>query len=165
MVRVLWPTSCMQIALTHFLHANDVLIFCRASPKNLRAVHSAFELYGPLLGQMVNWEKFNIYFGKGISPARIRDLLSICDMNRGEESLHYLGVPLFVGAPRQQWLIPWIDSLLARFHCWMGLSLSLAGRVALISSVIYDSLLHSFQNYKWPRSLLSKMTKAIWNFI
>ena len=72
-------------ALTHFLYADDVLIFYRASPKNLGAVHSTFELYGSLLGQLVNWEKSNIYFCRGISPAKIRDLLSICDMKRGGE--------------------------------------------------------------------------------
>ncbi|PON62341.1 hypothetical protein PanWU01x14_138660 [Parasponia andersonii] len=67
-------------ALTYFLYADGVLIFCRASPKNLRAVHSAFELYGSLSGRVFNWEKSNIYFGKRISPTKIRDLLSICGM-------------------------------------------------------------------------------------
>lgn len=152
-------------ALTHFLYADNVLIFCQASPKNPRAVHSTFELYRSLSGQLLNWKKSNIDFGKGISPARIRDLLSICDMKRGGKSLHYLGVSLFVGAPRQRWLLSWMDNLLARFRCWIGLSLSFAGRVALVSSMIYGSLLHSFQIYRWPSFLLSKMTKAIRNFI
>ncbi|PON56495.1 Small heat shock protein HSP [Parasponia andersonii] len=35
-------------------------------------------------------------------------------------------------APRQQWLIFWMDSLLARFRCWMRLSISFTGRLALI---------------------------------
>ncbi|PON81969.1 hypothetical protein TorRG33x02_222920 [Trema orientale] len=86
-------------------------------------------------------------------------------MKRGGDSLQYLGVPLFVGAPRQYWLIPWMDRILARFRCWMGMSLSMAGRLALAESVIYGSLIHSFQIYKWPSSLLSKLTSAIWNFI
>lgn len=50
---------------------------------------------------MVNCDKSNFYFGKGISPAKIRDLLSICGMKRVGESLHYLGVSLSLGAPRQ----------------------------------------------------------------
>ena len=83
----------------HFFYADDVLIFCRASLKNLRAILSAFELYASLSGQIVNWEKSNVYFGKGVSHTRIRDLLSICGMKRSGESLHYLGVSLFVGAP------------------------------------------------------------------
>ena len=77
--------------MTHFLYADNVLIFYRASPKNLRAIHSAFELYASLSGQVVNWEKSNIYFYKGVSSAKIWDLLSICGMKKGGKSLHYLG--------------------------------------------------------------------------
>ncbi|PON33836.1 hypothetical protein PanWU01x14_349330 [Parasponia andersonii] len=67
--------------------------------KNMKAIHSAFELYGSLSGQIVNWEKSHIYFGKGVSFARIWDLLFICGIKRGGESLQYLGIPLFVGVP------------------------------------------------------------------
>ena len=63
-------------APTHFLYADDVVLFCRASTQNLRVILNAFELYGPLLGQQVNCEKSSIYFGKGISGPRITDFLS-----------------------------------------------------------------------------------------
>ena len=41
----------------------------------------------------------------------------------------------------------------------------MAGRVALVSSVIYGSLLHSFIVYKWPMSLLCFLVRAIHNFV
>ena len=41
----------------------------------------------------------------------------------------------------------------------------MAGRVALVNSVIYGSFLHSFMVYKLPISMLRRMEKAICNFI
>ena len=41
----------------------------------------------------------------------------------------------------------------------------MAGCLALVSSVIVDSFLHSFMIYKWPISLFRSMEKAIRKFI
>lgn len=75
--------------------------------KNLRAIHAAFDLYANLSGQHVNWDKSHVYFGRGVFSSRISNLTSVGGMKQGCDSLTYLCVLLFVGAPRQQWLIPW----------------------------------------------------------
>ena len=71
----------------------------------------------------------------------------------------YLGVPLFVGAPRRIFLQPIADRILGKFSAWKGASLSMAGRVSLVTSVIQSSMLHSFAIYKWPKQLLRKLNQ------
>ena len=76
-----------------------------------------------------------------------------------------MGVPLFQGAPKRRWLQGLADKVLAKFDSWTGKTLSMAGRVALVNSVIYGSFLHSFMIYKWPLLMLKFMEKSIRNFI
>ena len=150
---------------SHFLYADDILIFCRASRTNIHKIASVFESYGAISGQVVNWSKSIIYFGRYVSLHRSHMLGSIAGMQKGNLPLHYLGVPLFQGAPKKGWLQPLADKVLSKFDNWKGKLLSMAGRVALVNSVIYGSFLHSFMVYKWPTSLLRRMEKAIRNFI
>lgn len=151
-------------APTHFLYADDVLLFFWASLRDLRAILDAFHLYGSLSGQHVNRGKSSIYFGSGVSRSRIYLFLSTSGTCRGGDSMTYLGVPLFMGAPRSRWLLPLADKIKNKLQSWMELSLSMAGSLCLINSVIYDSFLHSFQVYRWPASILKSLNSAIHNF-
>ena len=86
-------------------------------------------------------------------------------MHFGSLPFDYLGVPLFMGAPKRKWLQHVADRILAKFVKWKGDTLSQAGRLVLIKSVICSSLLHSFAVYKWPMNLLKHMEKHMCNFL
>ena len=150
---------------SHFFYADDLLIFCRATQSNLHTLTRVFEDYGAISGQIVNWSKSYIYFGRHVSSQRLQLLTSISGMQHGSLPFHYLGVPLFHGAHKTCWLQNLADKVLSRFDTWTGKLLSMAGRMALVNSVIYGSFIHSFMIYKWPVMLLKRMEKAIHNFI
>ncbi|KAK3184200.1 hypothetical protein Dsin_031486 [Dipteronia sinensis] len=143
-------------APSHFFYADDAILFCRASPQNLQVILYAFALYGSLSSQRVNWEKYFIFFGKGISGSRITNFLSMSRMRKGGVSMTYLWVPIFIGAPKCRWLIPWADKIKSKLESWKSFSHSMA--------VVMGSFLHSFQVYRWPSSLLKDLNDAIRNF-
>ena len=91
-------------APSHFLYADDVLLFGRASVSSLTNIVEAFRLYGSLSSQDVNWEMSFIYCGKGIPYGVASSLLSLSRIRRDGSSMIYLGSPLFVGASRCRWL-------------------------------------------------------------
>jgi ribonuclease HI len=153
------------LAPTHLLYADDVLIFCKGTQKNLKHIMGAFKDYGDISGQLVNWGKSSIYFGSSVSPSRIGSLQSLVGMQIGQLPFSYLGVPLFRGKPRKAVLQPIADKILSKFAKWKGKSLSLAGRATLIRSVITGSFVHSFMIYKWPSSLLSLINRKLRNFL
>jgi len=100
-------------------------------------VLDAFEFYGSLSGQHVNWEIYSIYFG------RITYFLFTWSTKRGDDFMTYLGFLLFIGAPRHCWLVSWADKIKSKLESWQGFTLSMTGRLSLITSVIYDSFLYS----------------------
>lgn len=92
---------------------------------------------------------------------RIKGLLQISE---GCFPFSYLGVPMFVGSPRRSHLQPIVDKIIAKFTNWIGHSISMAGRICLINSVITSSLVYSMMVYKWPTALLKKLEAAMRNF-
>ncbi|KAK3212741.1 hypothetical protein Dsin_017447 [Dipteronia sinensis] len=152
-------------APTHLLYADDVLIFCRGTVKNLRRVVHAFRVYGSISGQLVNWSKSSIIFGSSVSPARISSLQSLVGMQIGQLPFSYLGVPLFRGKPRKSILMPIADKILSKFSKWKGKSLSLADWATLIRSVITGSFVHYFIVHKRLIFLIQMVTKKIRNFL
>lgn len=78
-------------------------------------------------------------------------------ISEGSYPIIYLGVPLFTGSPKKALLQPMVDKILAKFSNWIGKSLSMAGRVCLVKSVILSSLTHSMMVYKWPIYLVHKL--------
>ncbi|KAK2642188.1 hypothetical protein Ddye_023951 [Dipteronia dyeriana] len=149
-------------ALTHLLYADDVLVFCRGTVKNLKSVMLAFRVYGSISGQLVDWIKSSIFFGSSISPARISCLQSLVGIQIGRLPFSYVGVPLFQGKPKKAILMPIAYKILSKFAKWKGKSHSLAGRATLIRSVITGSFVHSFMIYKWPTFLTKKIRNFLW---
>ncbi|KAK3212808.1 hypothetical protein Dsin_017514 [Dipteronia sinensis] len=158
-------------APTHLLYADDVLIFCRGTVRNLRRVMHAFRVYGSISGQLVNWSKSSISFGSLVSLARISSLQSLVGMQIGRLPFYYLGVPLFQGKPMKSVLMPIADKILSKFAKWKGKSLSLAGRATLIRSMITGSFVYSFmmvtkkiRNFLWTGSCEeTKLVRVAWN--
>ncbi|KAK3226951.1 hypothetical protein Dsin_006813 [Dipteronia sinensis] len=62
---------------THLLYADDVLIFCRGTMRIMKATRHAFDIYGFLSGQIVNWNKSYSYFGSSVSPHHFGTLQSL----------------------------------------------------------------------------------------
>ena len=106
-----------------------------------------------------------VYFGSRLSPVRCRHLSGVLGITEGSLPFTYLGVPLFRGAPRTRHLQALADTILARFAKWAGTSLSMAGRICLVQSVIHGSFVHSMMIYRWPVLLLRRMEAHIRNFV
>ena len=158
-----WKRGCLFPS--HLLFADDVLLFCRGSKKNMETLNHIFKVYGELSGQCISYEKSKIFFGNSFSQPCINSLLNVFPLSRGFLPVCYLGVPLFQGSPKRRFLQSIADKIRDRFSQWKGNSLSIAGRLTLINSVIASSFIHSFSIYKWPASLLKELDSAIRNYL
>ena len=87
-------------APTHFLFADDVLLFTKDAFSNLKTILAAFETYTLLSGQEVNWDKSFIFMGTGFRPLMRYKLLHYMSMRHGRDTLTYLGILIFKGAPK-----------------------------------------------------------------
>jgi hypothetical protein len=149
-------------ALSHILFADDILLFLRGNKRTLRAILRFMIEYGLNSGQYVNRSKSSVYLGKFASPRRTFRTLGV---NAGSLPFIYLGVPIFQGRPKRSYFQSIADKVKCKLSAWKGSLLSQAGRVQLISSVIQSLLIHSFQVYAWPVSLLTQVQSWVRNFL
>ncbi|KAM5549758.1 hypothetical protein ABKV19_000926 [Rosa sericea] len=77
----------------------------------------------------------------------------------------YLGVPIFVGRPKRIYFQVLADRIRNVMSHWRGHSLSMAGRVTLVNSVVVSMLSHSFTIYAWPKTVLQQVRNWMRNFI
>lgn len=90
---------------------------------------------------------------------------NVLGFSAGSLPFVYLGVLIFKRKPRAVHLQHIADKIKVKLSTWKGLLLSIMRRVQLVKSVIYGSLLYSFQVSAWPISLLKKIDAWIRNFI
>lgn len=151
-------------APSHVLYADDVLVFCKGSKRNLQALMRLFEVYSRASGQHLSLNKCKFYTGSA-SPSKIANLSAILGFSAGSLPFNYLGVPIFKGKPTKSQLQPIANKILSKLASWKGSLLPIMGKVELIKSVIQRMLLYSFQVYARPVSLLKHLDKSIRNYI
>ncbi|KAM5548588.1 hypothetical protein ABKV19_000149, partial [Rosa sericea] len=134
-----------------------------ASPRGLNALTQFMEEYAGNSGQVVNRNKSLLFLGKH-AFARQTTIHSALGIKIGELPFIYLGVPIFQGRPKSEFLRPVADKVRCKLSAWKGKMLSQAARLQLIDSVIHSVLIYSFQIYSWPRSLLKTVQRWIRNF-
>lgn len=137
---------------SHVLYADDIMIFCRGTHRNLIALQELFGRYGEVSGQQMNPSKSKVYSG-AITSWRLAGLSGI------------LGFSVDRGKPWKSHLQPLADKIKTKLAAWKGSLLSIMGRVQLVQSIIHGMLIYSYRIYSWPISLLSKINGWIQNFI
>jgi len=91
--------------------------------------------YGDFSGQYVNNSKISFFTmdNFAIFLAKIQRILSC---RHGCLPFNYLGVPIFVGAPRCRFFQPLADKVKLKLASWKGKSLIMMGRIQLVNTVI-----------------------------
>ncbi|XP_057808799.1 uncharacterized protein LOC131023270 [Salvia miltiorrhiza] len=150
---------------THFLYADDILLFCKASIKNARKIKEILDLYGELSGQICSPVKSRIFFADRVSPALKNDILRSLGFSMGGLPVTYLCVLLFVGRIKASYFAAIHDRIIQKFARWKGIQHSMVGRICLVRSVIQSSVTHSMMIYRWPKSLIYSLDRCCRNFI
>ncbi|XP_058734177.1 uncharacterized protein LOC131605902 [Vicia villosa] len=149
---------------SHTLFADDIMIFCRGDIKSLKAISELLLCYGSYSGQFCNNSKSLIYAG-GMTLSRHSCLADIIGFTIAVPPFIYLGVPIFVGRPKVSYFNPIADNIRLKLAAWKARSLTMAGRVQLVKSVIHSMLVHCMSIYNWPGSLIKNLERWIRNFI
>jgi hypothetical protein len=118
-------TLCRGIQVpSHVLYADDMMIFCKASKKNIQQLLHIFNLYGQVSGQLINKQKSKFYAGS-ISNARLVTLTNLLGFTSGSLPFTYLGCPIFMGKPKQIHLRALADRIKTKLATWKGSLLSI----------------------------------------
>ncbi|GKB36272.1 RNA-directed DNA polymerase, eukaryota, reverse transcriptase zinc-binding domain protein [Tanacetum coccineum] len=142
--------GCKSLKITHLCFADDLLVFCNGDQESVKVIKESLDEFSGVSGLVPNMQKSTVFFG-GLSNAEQQVILNIIPFTMGKLSVRYLGVPLITKKISIHDCKPLISKVKAKIGNWKNKTMSYAGRLQLIASV-----LSSMQNYWSSIFLLPK---------
>lgn len=121
---------CEELRITHLAFADDLMLFARGDKKSVGVLMQALNDFERTSRLAISVEKSQIFV------AGLKEDLSFTRIPVGTLPVKYLGVPLNGQKLKLAQFAPLIDSINGCIDAWKGHTLSYAGRLELIKSVI-----------------------------
>ena len=155
---------CLMPRVTHLLFADDLLVFSdgsRLSISGVRAVMAGFKAWS---GLDMNAEKSEIFFG-GFSDVEAAVISDLSGFKRGTFPTRYLGLPLSPKRISYATLQPFLERVSSKLNSWTVKSLSFAGKITLVSSVIYGMVNFWSSVFSLPKRFYAKVDSMCASFL
>lgn len=157
------PRGCP--AISHLLFADDTIIFTNGSKASLTNLLRFLSKYEEASGQKINRGKSGFLMYKKTHPSRVAIVSQITGFIRKELPIHYLGVPLFVGAPRSAYFQVLLERIRRKISHWKCHQLSKGGRIVLLQSVLLSMPIYLLSVLTPPATVLQRLNRIFRNFL
>ncbi|KAL0305148.1 UNVERIFIED_CONTAM: hypothetical protein Scaly_2995400 [Sesamum calycinum] len=158
--------KCEKLKITHLLFADDLMLFSRGDLPSIRILMECLQEFRDVSGLAVNTAKSNI-FTAGIQNDTLDEALAMTEFARGHMPVRYLGIPLAAQRLSVTDYSPLVDQIAGCIRKWMAKSLSFAGRLELIRSVIQGVECFWLQVFPLPMAVIEKIHRLcrafLWN--
>ena len=156
--------KCEGIKLTHVSFTDDIFLFAGGTNSSVRVIMDELNRFENFSGLQVNKQKSAIFLA-GISDAIRNEMLNITGFSLGRLPMKYLGVPLLSTRLSHNDCQPLIDKIMVRIQAWTSRALSFAGRLQLLSSVLYNIQMYWCSMFIIPKYTIAKIEQIFSNFL
>ncbi|KAL0318219.1 UNVERIFIED_CONTAM: Transposon TX1 uncharacterized protein [Sesamum calycinum] len=147
--------QCKELGLFQLCFADDLILLCKAEVQSVdlfrRGLHANPQMSHLILSKAAN----------GVRTS----LLETLGFQEGRLPLRYLGLPLIASRLTLLDCQPLLQKIDARIRGWNGVSLSLAGRVQLIKSVLLAFEVYWAMAFLLPKGVIKEIVKRIRTFL
>lgn len=155
--------KAMDVRISSLAFADDLMIFYDGKASSLRGIKSVLESFKSLSGLEMYTEKSAVYTA-GLEDTNKEDTL-VFDFINGMFPFRYLGLPLLHRKLRRSDYSQLIDKIADRFNHWATKTPSFAGRLQLISSVIYSTVNFWLSSFILPKCCLKTIEQMCNRFL
>uniref|UniRef100_A0A803QA44 Reverse transcriptase zinc-binding domain-containing protein n=1 Tax=Cannabis sativa TaxID=3483 RepID=A0A803QA44_CANSA len=152
------------LSVSHLFFANDSLVFFDANEKECEGFKTLLDNYAKAYGQMVNFHKSEMCFGKRV-PGGVRDrLASIMGVRVVENYGKYLGLPSFVGRTKKEVFAGIRNKVWNKVRGWKASLFSVAGKEVLIKATLQAILTYTMSYFLLPKSMINSLHRMAARF-
>ncbi|XP_039072016.1 uncharacterized protein LOC120219245 [Hibiscus syriacus] len=150
--------------LSHLQFADDLIIFCNASKTDILNVKRVLRVFEIMSGLQLNLSKSKL-FGINITDEEVKEWARDLGCAAGTFLSDYLGLPL--GAKRNSSALwdPVVLKFFKKLSGWKARTLSLAGRLVLLKSVLCSLPTYYLSMFKIPAAVNTKLQSIMANFL
>ncbi|KAL0455324.1 UNVERIFIED_CONTAM: hypothetical protein Slati_0871600 [Sesamum latifolium] len=156
--------KCKELGLLNLCFADDVLLFCKGTVQSVQVIRDALAEFATMSGLQISPMKSQIILSRSVQTKR-QQILDMMGFQEGTLPIKYLGVPLVSSRLSRADCHPLIQKVDRRLAGWNHLTLSFAGRVQLIKSVL--SSLHTYwaSAFILPKAVLKVIEERMRSFL
>lgn len=151
-----------ELKLTHLMFADDVMVFFDGSANSLHGISDCLDDFGSWSGLKLNRNKTEVY-KTGLNS---HESLAIDSFGFTSVSLpvRYLGLPLMSRKLRISEYDPLMQQLVKRFRSWAVKTLTFAGRLVLLRTVIAGTVNFWITTFMLPKGCIRKIDSLCSSF-
>ncbi|KAL5551160.1 hypothetical protein UlMin_001336 [Ulmus minor] len=156
--------NCISSVSFSFLLNGEVFMFLFANRRNFEVLSGILRLYYDASGQLVNFEKSEICFGRDVARPVQHDLVGVFGVRLVDCHDKYLGLPTFAGKCKRE-LFSFIKSKVwNKVKSWNSSLFSQAGKETLIKVVLQVIPSYEMSCFGMPKKLISDIHRLISRF-
>lgn len=152
-----------ELKISHLMFADDVMVFFDGKADSLHGITECLMDFASWSGLSMNINKTELYHS-GLDATEANEI-SLYGFTTGTLPVRYLGLPLMSRKLRVSEYEPLISKILARFRSWAVRSLSFAGRLQLIASVIYGNVNFWMSAFTLPKGCIRRIESLCSRFL
>ncbi|GJT15727.1 RNA-directed DNA polymerase, eukaryota, reverse transcriptase zinc-binding domain protein [Tanacetum coccineum] len=127
--------GCKEILLTHVCFADDLLVMCHGDKVSVEVIKKALQEFSSCPGLLPNNAKSSVFFGS-IKEVDKNSIISVLPFSIGKFPVKHLGVSLIAKRLGIKECGCLLDKIKCRIKNWRNRSLSYAGILQLIATVL-----------------------------
>lgn len=164
-LKIKYHHRCEAAKLTHLCFADDLLIFMDGSIESLQAVLQVLREFELRSGLAISIQKSS-FFSSGLTDDECNLIRFTTGLPQGSLPVRYLGVPLCSRKLTLQNCESLIQQVKRKFSSWSVRSLSFAGRLQLIKTVIAGITNFWCSSFVLPSACVKRINSlcgVVWN--
>jgi len=155
---------CQTIGLTHLTFADDLMVLSDGKVRSVEGIVSVFDEFAKKSGLKISMEKSTIYLAGSANMYR-REIEERFKFAVGSLPVRYLGLPLVTKRFSSADYRPLVEQIKRKIGTWTARYLSYAGRLNLISSVIWSICNFWIAAFRLPRECIREIDKLCSAFL
>jgi len=140
------------------------MIFSKGDVNSIRMIKNVLTEFQDLSGLYPNLNKSDVFLS-GLLYAEKEQIIHILGFREGELPMKYLGVPLISSKLKVVYCKGLVDRLTSKVRHWTCRTLSYAGRVQLINSVLFSIQVYWASLFLLPGQVIKSVEQIMRSFL
>jgi hypothetical protein len=155
---------CKKDKISHLCFADDLMIFSNGDVNLICMIRTVLTKFQDLSGLYPNPNKSDIFLS-GVLNAEREQIIHILGFREGELPMKYLGAPFLSSRLKVVYCKGLVDRITSKVQHWTCRTLSYAGRVQLINSVLFSIQVYWASLFLLPGQVIKNVEQIMKSFL